>query len=51
LIGQEHHEESRYKVDVLTIPINHPSITVMDGYPEEQAYLFEWELSPETIQG
>jgi hypothetical protein len=48
---QENHEVSRYELDVLTIPINHPYITVRDGYPKAQAYIFERELSPETVQG
>jgi len=24
---------------------------VRNGYPEAQAYIFDWEISPETIQG
>jgi hypothetical protein len=51
LICQEDHEPNRYETDVLTIPINHPSIIVRNGNPEAQAYIFELSLSAEVVQG
>jgi len=50
LICHEHHDMSRYEVDVLTIRIKHHSITDRNGYPEAQAYVFARDLSPQTIQ-
>jgi hypothetical protein len=51
LICQEDHELNRFETDVLTIPINHPSIIVRNGDPEAQAYVLERSLSAEVFQG
>jgi hypothetical protein len=51
LICHEHHNTLRYIVDVVRIVLQHQSITVRNGYPEAQDYVFEWNLSRKTIQG
>jgi len=48
---QEDHEPNRYETDVLTIPINDPSIIVRNGNPEAQTYVVEHDLSAEEFQG
>lgn len=50
-ICHEHHEPERYHTELFSIPINHPSIIVQDGYPEAQASSLECDGYREVNDG